>query len=1846
MRPLPLACLFSLAAAVSLRADSVVVFNEIMYHPAAATPAEEEAAEWVELCNQMAVDVDMSGWALSGGVDYVFPEGTVLAAGAYLTVAAVPANVPGSLGPWSGKLSNSGEKLTLRNNNGRAMDEITYGTGGKWPAGADGGGASLAKRALNTASDTPDSWRTSHLTGGTPGKENFPAVLPPVVTTVSPLGAAWKYESTGTDQGNSWRVEDFTDAGWAQGTAGFQLGTDTLPSGVTVGTPLPAGPSTYYFRRTFHYAGNPAYTSLKIRLVADDGAAVYLNGVELARAGLPSGGLTYTTPAGAVVPGGLGYREFTVPATALHTGANVLAVEVHQAGPLPNYASTVLASGPVGYWRLGESAGLATDLATAAGAPQAGAQNGTFSGMAASSLGQPGPRPADMVNGQALAGLDAGNTAPLFLGNADGGDDVVTVADTGVFNFASTKKFTLEAWVKGPSAQESGAAIIAKGAGNGGEQYALDITTGYRLFGWTGLNPNSPWVVQSSILPNNTWQHVVGVVDQAAGYARIYVNGTLAVSGTPSAAMISQTHEVSIGARKASDAPAYSLNFNGTIDEAAIYNRALTAAEITAHYNAAFTAGPAGPLDTTDAFFDMELIATESVPVTAPSPVVLNEISTSGVEVMNTGNTGAALNGLTLRVVKGSTTTSQTLPAQTLAAGGFLNLNVPLEDGSRVLLLAADGLTVLDSAEVKANPRVRYPDGTGPWLRPSGATPGAANTVTAHTGIVINEIMFDLPDPAVLPPSAPRPGQWIEFYNRSSATVDLTGWKVSGGIDFAFPAGTSLPTGGYLVLAADPAAFTSGYTLPSGVPLLGPWSRSLSRGSDHLVLEGPEGNPANELRYFSEGRWPAAANAGGSSMELRDARADNSVAESWAASDESGKSAWQTFTWNAVNNPAIPGEPTLWHELDLLLADGAGECLIDDVRVTDVTTNANLIANGNFSSGATGWRFVGNHRRSAVEPEPGNAGNSVLHLIASGAGEYQGNQIEATFISNQATVAGREYQISLRARWLSGAGRLNVRSYFDRLARTNLLTVVPNGGTPGTANSRAVANAGPVYRRLAHTPVIPAPGEAVTVSVEASDPDGMGAMALKYRVASGAWQSAAMTSADGRVWTASIPGQASGVVQFYVEGRDTPGVVSLFPARGENSRALYTVRDNQGAGSLQKLRLVMTPADATFLHTPVNTLSNETLGCTVVLNEKEFFYDTGVRLKGSFVGRNVARVGFNLLFNSDQLFRGVHDKVAVDRSQHTLVGGVGEILSKHISNRTGGIPGMYDDLATFIHPISSYTSMSQLRLAGFEKEFLDTEYPGGGEGTMIEMEVFRWNLNTVDGNPASQKLPGNEGAGTGYLSIDLGDYGTDKEAYRWFMLQTMNREKDDYSLVIPFSRMFALTGTAFDTEARRRLDHDEFLRTLAFQSLVGVADSIHTGGSPHNCRFYFRPHDGRVLFMPWDWDSAWQRATNASLIGGGNIAKVITSSPDSTRRYYNHLYDLIQTGYNAAYMQRWTQHYGAVSGQDFQSVQSYIAARASYVLSQLPAGTAFTAVPGTVSANGAVTLTGQASIAVAFIEINGLLYTPVWTGTTQWSVTVPLQSGVNALAVRGLTRGGALVTGASTSLNVTNPNASAWPALRINEWMAENGGSVVDPVYGDGGDWFELHNPTTQPVSLAGWKLSDTPGTPALFTVPSGWTIPAGGYLLVWADNLPARNPATPAASSALHVSFKLNNAGESILLTAPDNREVDRVDFGEQKNDRAEGRYPDGGTGISGLTVPTPGTANVLASFTSLGLTGPSPELKLTTTPGWTYQVETSTDFTSWTPYGAPLTASAPEATLPAPTPGVRQFLRVKVTK
>src|SRR5258705_12996605 len=114
-----LALVFVWISLPAARADSTVVFNEIMYHP----QTNEAQLEWVELYNQMAVDMDISGWYLTNGISYKFAEGTVITGGGHLLVASSPADLIAAtgatnvFGPFVGRLANGGDTIELRNNN-------------------------------------------------------------------------------------------------------------------------------------------------------------------------------------------------------------------------------------------------------------------------------------------------------------------------------------------------------------------------------------------------------------------------------------------------------------------------------------------------------------------------------------------------------------------------------------------------------------------------------------------------------------------------------------------------------------------------------------------------------------------------------------------------------------------------------------------------------------------------------------------------------------------------------------------------------------------------------------------------------------------------------------------------------------------------------------------------------------------------------------------------------------------------------------------------------------------------------------------------------------------------------------------------------------------------------------------------------------------------------------------------------------------------------------------------------------------------------------------------------------------------------------------------------------------------------------------------------------------------------------------------------------------------------------------------------------------------------------------------------------------------------------------------
>ncbi len=169
--------------------------------------------------------------------------------------------------------------------------------------------------------------------------------------------------------------------------------------------------------------------------------------------------------------------------------------------------------------------------------------------------------------------------------------------------------------------------------------------------------------------------------------------------------------------------------------------------------------------------------------------------------------------------------------------------------------------------------------------------------------------------------------------------------------------------------------------------------------------------------------------------------------------------------------------------------------------------------------------------------------------------------------------------------------------------------------------------------------------------------------------------------------------------------------------------------------------------------------------------------------------------------------------------------------------------------------------------------------------------------------------------------------------------------------------------------------------------------------------------------------------------------------------------------------------------------------------------------------------------------------------------------------------------------NANSPSSHV-TVVRINEWMADNDAFVADPADNDYEDWFELYNPSGDPVNLGGYTLTDDLAVTNRFTIPGGTVIAGQGYLLVWADNETGQNG--PGAD--LHVNFQLSKNGEEIGLYAPDGTLVDAVTFGAQSTDESDGCWPDGIPAIHAMVPPTPGGANRVLLLGGLAVGGATP--------------------------------------------------------
>jgi hypothetical protein len=412
-----------------------------------------------------------------------------------------------------------------------------------------------------------------------------------------------------------------------------------------------------------------------------------------------------------------------------------------------------------------------------------------------------------------------------------------------------------------------------------------------------------------------------------------------------------------------------------------------------------------------------------------------------------------------------------------------------------------------------------------------------------------------------------------------------------------------------------------------------------------------------------------------------------------------------------------------------------------------------------------------------------------------------------------------------------------------------------------------------------------------------------------------------------------------------------------------------------------------------------------------------------VRAKGSQRGRpEVARLGYAVSFGSDQLFRGSHSSVHLDRSEGVYYG-QREVLINLVMARAGSVSVEYNDLVQAITPLSVHTGPAELQLDRFSGLVLDAQFEGGSEGALYEYELIYYPYTTDDGTATGYKLPQPDSV----VGTSITDLGTDKEAYRWnFMLQN-NERRDDYDPMIGLAQTFGASASDLRAQAPAVIDVDQWLRAYAFATFSGAVDNYGSDNSQHNGRFYQRPEDGRMLYFPHDLD--FFGGSNMPLIGNSDLAELLVA-PLWRRAYYSHLEQILSRIDEGQYLAPACARMELLlPGQNVASDCQFVVDRAAWLRDGAPDALTrrFPVVEFAItSGDGAdyttdsttVVLEGAGWLDVRAIFVNGVSTPFDWLDGDTWQATLTLAEGVNALDLRAEDGAGAAVGADAIAITV------------------------------------------------------------------------------------------------------------------------------------------------------------------------------------------------------------------------------------
>lgn len=1423
--------------------------------------------------------------------------------------------------------------------------------------------------------------------------------------TLLPAGAIWKYLDNGSDQGTAWRAPAFNDAAWAQGAAELGYGDDGegRPEATVVGFGGDAANKhiTTYFRHAFEIADVATITELTLGLLRDDGAAVYLNGVEIARDNLAEDAAYNTTAFGSIPNFDESlFFDFAVDPSLLVEGTNVIAVEVHQADPTSSDLSFNLRLVAKQASDLGvlandvdpENAALSAQVIDDV---QHGTltfnPNGTFSYVPDANF-----HGTDTFTYRVSDGFLTSAPATVTITIIPGPNEPAVAVDDSYTATEDTPRTVL-----------AGAGVLANDTDEEFDPLVAQLvsqTTG----GTVVLDPSGAFTYTPNANFFGTDSFTYRIYD-GTDYSNV-ATVTLTVAGTNDVPVAVADHYFAERSGQLTVVAAAGVLANDQDPDQQGLSAALVSGvshgSLTLNADGSFsytpTAGYRGPDSFTYRASDANdpsnivtvSLTVDSTPVANPDSYSVAEEGTLNVPVgqgVTINDTDGDLDPLTAAVVSQPSHGVLTF----VSNGSFVytpNANFSGQD--TFTYRANDG----DQFSAPATVTINVTPVNDPPVASDDAYSLFSNdisSISAANGVLQNDTDIDGPTAIAILLTNVINGTLVLSPDGSFTYTPNTDFVGTDSFSYRVSDGTLLSAAATVTITVNPASqlimITEIMYHPQSTNDAEEWIELYNSGFSNVNLAGWEFT--NGISYT----FPSGASTVLAGQQRLVVAANVATFQS----THPGFSGVVIGGWTGTLSNS--GE-------SVELSDAAGN-VIDKVEYSDQGDWATHVA-GPLDNGHRGWEWEALH----------DGGGRSLELINP---ELSNNQAQnwSSSSSNGGTPGAANSVASANI-----APMISDVSHFPAVPRSNQAVTI-------TAELRDEATTGvsaSLFYRL--STASPGPFTQAAMFDDGLHGDGL--------------------AGDGTYGAIVPPQAADAVVEFFVRSQDAGGRSRTYPMAGDNGtqvlpRLLYQVDDETYTGDQPFYRFVMTTQEANEFE-DINRNSNAQMNATFIAvrgSDTSIRYNVGVRVRGAS-SRDRDPPGLRINIPHDRPWS---NKTSFNlNTQYTWLQTIGAALF-HVA----GLPGFTAAPAQVrLNSINRATAAPQagsyVHVEVIDDEWANDHLPDDDQGNVYTKRrpdnqlAYRGSATAPYYNPASDPQD--------YLN-DGWEKKTNDSENDWSDLNEMLRVLNNVD---------PAAGVSYFNRLNSIIDVDQWTRYFALMVLMNSRETSISNGADDDYDIYRGVVDPRFILVPHDLDTIFNQGDTGtsptatifqpidSSFAGTALAVLQPFFRDTqiAEMYYGHLRDLIENVFAKPQLDALIDNVlgGWIATNTINNIKTFADQRRAHVLSLLPTsltvasnlqttnGFPTTTTPSTVSLSGVANAVGTQKVLVAGNAVNWDAFNRTWS-------TAGATAGTDTLIPFGANW---------RYLDNGSNQGTAWRALDFNDAAWASGPAELG--YGDGGE--------------------------------------------------------------------------------------------------------------------------------------------------------------------------------------------------